>query len=148
VCRELDSLQDDIFSLYIWTRELRFNMSAKARLACQYVLEEHARELLTTVDAIDFSISKIDPKATRRNGTSTRKQAFPRQRSQLGWCQQMLNTLSEANSNFVSRFRNVLHVCKTNEDHETALLLEALILKAEQRIVVLQLTSRQLVDQF
>jgi starvation-inducible DNA-binding protein len=124
---------DDIFALYLKTKNFHWHMSGRHFRDYHLLLDEQGDQIFAITDPIAERVRKIGGTTLRSIGHILRQQRIVDNDAEYVEPQDMLAELRDDNQRLVSLMREVHNVCDAYGDVATTSLLEVWIDEAERR---------------
>lgn len=129
----LNTLLADMFALYVKTKNFHWHMSGSHFRDHHLLLDEHARQIFATTDAIAERVRKIGGTTLRSIGNIGRLQRFLDNDADFVSPSDMLAELLNDNKQLVANLRETHGLCDEHGDVASGSLLENWIDEAERR---------------
>lgn len=134
IAAQINALLADTFALYLKTKNFHWHVSGPHFRDYNALLDEHARQIFATTDALAERVRKIGAKTLRSIGDIARRQRLVDNDADSVATQEMLAELCEDNQQLASYMREAHAVCEEHGDVASRRVLETWIDEAEWRI--------------
>jgi starvation-inducible DNA-binding protein len=134
IAEQINALLADTFALYLKTKNFHWHVSGPHFRDYHALLDEHARQIFATTDALAERVRKIGAKTLRSIGDIARRQRLVDNDADSLATQEMLAELCEDNQQLASCMREAHAVCEEHGDVASTRVLETCIDEAEWRI--------------
>ncbi|WP_373515118.1 Dps family protein [Persicitalea sp.] len=142
VSESVNSLVADAFALYIKTKNFHWHMSGPHFRDYHLLLDEHAAQILATIDPLAERVRKLGYDTIRSVGHIAQLQGVKDNDEDFVPAQSMLKELIDENKKMAKKMRETHSQCDDAKDVATASLLEEYIDDTERRTWFLFETTR------
>src|SRR2546423_9909057 len=129
----MNAILDDVFALYLKTKNFHWHMSGPHFRDYHLLLDEHADQLFAMTDPIAERVRKIGGLTLRSIGQISRTQRVLDNDAEYVEPLDMLAELADDNKTMTARLREAHNVCDEHRDVATASLIEVWIDETERR---------------
>lgn len=142
ISKALNAVLADTFALFVKTKNFHWHISGPNFRGYHLLLDEHAEQLVTTIDEVAERVRKIGGVTIRSVGEISRLMSIKDNEADFVPPGAMLLELMEDNKLAIEGMRKAHGVCDDNDDVAGASLLENFIDQAEKRCWFLFESSR------